>query len=151
MAIMSKLNAAYLAGIIDGEGYIGILKSKKGNKKYWSSSRDYIYVPVIKVVMTDKPLIQFLKDSYGGCLETRPAHDNTKESYGWTVRKSSVVSILSAIYPFLRVKRRQAEIIFKYKNLNNGAGNPIDDDNWTKRDALYLEIRAITKKGNVRD
>jgi hypothetical protein len=144
---MSKLQAAYLAGIIDGEGYIGILKSKKGNKKYWSSSRDYIYIPVLKVCMTDKDLIFWLKNSYGGCVEIRKQHNNSKESYCWTCRKKIVIDILQKIYPYLRVKRKQAEVIFKYKNLNNGTGNPVDDTNWGKRDELYDLLRSLNKRG----
>lgn len=151
MAIMSKLNSAYFAGLIDGEGYISLLKSKKGNKKYWSSTRDYIYIPVIKVAMVDRPIIEFLKDSFGGSFEIRKARGNARESYCWTARKLNVMNILQAIYPYLRVKRKHAEVLFKYKNLNNGAGIAISDENWLKRDNLYEEIRKLTKTGTVRD
>jgi hypothetical protein len=58
-----------------------------------------------------------------------------------------VIDILQKIYPYLRVKRKQAEIIFKFKNLNNGVGNPVDDDNWEKRENLYLEIRKLHQRG----
>lgn len=148
---MSKLQSAYLAGIIDGEGYVSLLKCKKGSKKYWSSSREYIYIPVIKIAMVEKQFIYNLYISYGGTFETRKAHGNARESYCWTVRKSMVINILQSVYPYLKIKRKQSELIFKFKNLNNGAGNPINDENWNKRDELYLAMRKLTKTGNVRD
>lgn len=148
---MSKLQAAYLAGIIDGEGYVGIMKMRKGNKSKWCYKNDYAYVPVIKIAMIDKELITWLKESYGGNFETRKARPNARESYCWTARKSKVNDILQKVYPYLRVKKKHAEIIFKYQNTNNGAGHPISEENWAKRDKLFKELRQLTKKGSVRD
>lgn len=148
---MSKLQASYLAGLLDGEGYISIMKVNKGNKRQWSSTRDYLYYPVIKVAMTDKAIIEFLKNSYGGTFETRKARLNARESYCWTVRKAQVINILQKVYPYLKVKRKHAEVIFKFKNATNGVGNPLGEDNWNKRDELFAEIRKLTKTGTVRD
>ena len=144
---MRKLTSAYLAGIIDGDGYISILKTKRGTKKSFHSSRDYIYVPVVKVAMVDKEFIQWLHTSFGGNFETRPAFNNNRESYCWTLRKALVEDFLHDIYPYLRIKKRQAELVFKFKNLNLGAGKTIDDANWAKRDDLYEQIRSLNKRG----
>lgn len=144
---MRKLTAAYLAGIIDGDGYIGLLRNGRNNKKSFHSSRDYIYTPTVKVAMVDKEFILWLKESFGGNFETRLAYGNARESYCWTLRKASVEKFLHEIYPYLRIKKKQAELIFKFKNLNLGPGKPIDDDNWTKRDVLYNQFRVLNKRG----
>jgi len=144
---ISKLTSAYLAGVVDSDGYIGLLKVKKGNKKHWGSSRDYYYCPVVKVAMTNKEFIEWLKTSFGGNFETRKEHGNARESYCWTLRKALVEEFLHILYPYLMIKRKQAEVIFKYKNLNNGAGNPVSDENHNKRDLLYTEIRSLNKRG----
>lgn len=156
MALMSKLQASYFAGLIDGEGYIGILKIKKGNKKVWRSSREYHYCPVLKISMTDRDIITFLYQSFGGNFEIRKAYDTpdrkASESYCWTLKNKSSIEFLQKVYPYLRVKRKDAEILFKFSNLNNGAGNPVSNENWNNRDELYLQIRSLhTKKGSVRD
>jgi len=148
---MSKLQAAYLAGLIDGEGYIGILKCKKGNKKSFSSVKDYIYCPVLKIAMTDKPIITWLYQSYGGTFETRKAKGNANESYCWTMKNARVMDFLQKTYPYMRVKKNEAEIMFKFKNCTNGAGHLLGEENWTKRDELYDQLRQIHRRGTVRD
>lgn len=146
---MNKLQRAYLAGLIDGEGYIGIVKVKKGNKKQWFSNREFIFHPILKVAMTDENIIRWLKDSYGGTFEVRKSHHNAKESYGWQLRKSQTRDFISKIYPYLRVKKRQAEIILRFPK--HIAGYPIPDDVYHKRIELYDSMRILNKRGNVRD
>lgn len=149
MAVMSKLQSAYLAGLIDGEGYIGIMMNRRGNKKNFHSAKDYIYTPVLKVCMTDKDTIEWLYRSFGGTFETRKAHHNAKESYGWMCRKALVGKFLRYLYPYLRVKKKQAEIIFRFP-----IGKPgilLSKEIWDKRDKLYEEIRTLNKVGTVRD
>ena len=53
--MVTKTDAAYLAGLIDGEGYIGIKKTtiKKGNASRGYHAR-------IQVRMVDEPAIAFL-------------------------------------------------------------------------------------------
>lgn len=153
---MNKLQRAYLAGLIDGEGYIGLLKVKKGNKKVFSSSRDYLYCPVFKLCMTYKELVEHYYNSYGGCFETRKMSDknpNWKDSYTWTVRNLGCLDLLKEVYPYLKTKRKEVEILIKFSKLNNGAGSKISDTNWEQRDTLYSEIRALHYRGSgtVRD
>ena len=143
---ISKLTSAYLAGLVDGEGYIGILKVKKGNKAKWFSSREFIFVPVIKVAMTDRATIQWLYDSFGGTFETRKAHDgNARESYGWAIKNAKPKEFLKFIYPYLRIKKRQAEILFRYPH--HMAGYAIPDEMYQKRVELCDQIRAMNTKG----
>ena len=149
MALMSKLQASYLAGLIDGEGYIGILQTKRGNKAEWHSLREFIYQPVLKVCMTNEALIRWIYDSFGGTFETRKAHHNAKESYGWMCRKAQVREFLRYLHPYLRVKKRQAEVIFRFPTLK--AGDKVSDEVYKKREMLCNEIRCLNKVGSLRD
>lgn len=149
MALMSKLQAAYLAGLVDGEGYIGILQTKRGNKAEWHSSRQYMYSPVLKVCMTDKRVIEWLYGSFGGTFETRKAHGKNRESYAWMCRKAAVASFLKYIYPYMRVKRKQAEIVFRFPTLK--AGDKVSDGVYAERESLCYEIRCLNKVGSLRD
>lgn len=146
---MNKLQSAYLAGLIDGEGYIGILKVKKGEKKQWFSNREFIFRPVMKVAMVDKELIRWLKGAYGGTFETRKAHGNARESYCWSLRKKSVITLIKKIYPYLRVKKKQAEILLRFPS--GETGKQIPDNVYQKRIELYDDIRALNRRGSVRD
>ena len=55
MSVMSKLVAAYLAGLIDGDGYLGIVKQKRATYK-----NGIMYYAAIKIGMCDKKIIQWL-------------------------------------------------------------------------------------------
>jgi len=146
---ISKLQSAYLAGLVDGEGYIGILRAKRGNKKLWSSKKEFVFKPAVKVAMTHKDIVIWLYESFGGTFETRKAHHNARESYCWAIRNMKVVEFIKKIYPYLKVKKRQAEIILRFPNGN--AGYQLDDSTYQKRIELYDKIRALNQRGSVRD
>lgn len=151
---MIETEKAYLAGLIDGEGYIGILKSMKGNKKHFTSAKEYLYCPVFKIAMTHKPVLEYLHNKYGGTLNTRkrnlknPAH---KEAYDWVIKNAKVMVILNEVYPFMRVKQIEVDILRKFYLTNNGAGKPISENNWKIRDELYAEIRKLHYRGVHRE
>lgn len=146
---ISKLTASYLAGLIDGEGYIGILQVKKGNKKDWFSNRELMLVPTIKVCMTNKEIITWLKNSFGGTLEVRKAHGNARKSYGWALKKQVAIDFIKKIYPYLMVKRQQAEHILRFPS--HIVGLPMTDEVYNKRVELSNSIRTLNQRGSVRD
>jgi hypothetical protein len=148
MALMNKLTASYLAGLIDGEGYIGILRTSKNQKKKWTSAREFVYCPVIKITMTDKEIIEWLYKSFGGTFETRRHLDSSrksKESYGWMARKAQAVEIVKCVHPYLRVKKKQAHIILRYPYGKTGL--PIPDHVYKQRGELYDAIRILNHRG----
>lgn len=147
---MIETEKAYLAGLIDGEGYIGILKVKKGNKKHFSSSRDYLYCPIFKVCMTDETLIRWLVENYGGTFSARrrSVNPNWKDAFDWVHRNAKCLTLLKEIYPYLRIKNKEVDILIEFSKQNNGAGKPITDENWSIRDRLYSEIRKLHYRGD---
>lgn len=146
---INKLQSAYLAGLIDGEGYLGILKVKQGNKKKWFSNKEFIFKPVIKVAMTDKDLIVWLYNSYGGSFETRKAHGNARESYCWALRERKAIEFAKRIYPYLKVKKEQAQILLRFPF--GETGKPLLENTYQKRIELCNKIRALNTRGSVRD
>lgn len=113
MPIMSKLTAAYLAGLIDGEGSIEIRKIKND-----SSSNGIYHRPRIRIAVTDRDIIQWLKNSFGGYIyiqRNSNKHIKWKDAYCWVVANQKLVSeIIEKIYPYLRIKKSNAEILKKF-------------------------------------
>lgn len=136
--MVSDTTKAYLAGLVDGEGYIGILRAKKGNKKVWMSQFEFTFTPVIKVAMIEKELITWLYKTFGGTFETRKARKGARESYCWMCRKAQVRTFLEIIYPYLRVKKDQAEIIFSFPK--NHTGHKLTKEIYDKRNELYNKL-----------
>ena len=100
---MSKLTAAYIAGFVDGEGYISIcpyVRKDRNNQVY--------YKHAFKVVSTDKKIIEWLKASFGGYIYVRtPKKPNDSVSYTWSLDSYNTEQVLKSIYPFLKIKKRQ--------------------------------------------
>ena len=154
---MSKLTAAYLAGLIDGEGYIGIQKQTRKH-----NIDGYGYMGVLKICMTDKYLIKWLSDSFGGYFGERIGKDGRKDSYEWCLRhERNVKPVLDKVFPYLKVKRKQAEVLKKffgtfnpnaYKIVKNRLGNngtgyhkELKTEIKEYREKLYLELKQLKK------
>ena len=105
---------AYLAGIIDGEGsiYIGNFSSNPvtGNPYYQTN---------VQVTNTDKPLIDWLSQTFGGLISKRTprqmAHNSTKQAWVWTASGDRVTHLCEIILPFVICKKRQCEIMLKMR------------------------------------
>lgn len=106
---------AYLAGIIDGEGsiYIGNFSSNPvtGNRYYQTN---------MQVTNTDKPLINWLYQTFGGLISARTprqlAKNSTKPAWVWTASGDRITHLCEIIFPYLICKKRQCEIMLKMRS-----------------------------------
>lgn len=116
---------AYLAGIIDGEGsiYIGAYSSNPKTKTPH-------YQTNIEVTNTDKNLIDWLSQTFGGRTAFYTAKQTPKNSrravYRWMASGERVTHLCELILPYLIVKKRQCEIMlqmretFKHTGIKKG-------------------------------
>jgi hypothetical protein len=89
---------AYLAGIIDGEGYIGI-----GN------------APRLRVANTNPRLMEWLRCRFGGSIWTSRKRDGrSKALFTWELSARKAERVLREVAPFLILKREQAAIILAH-------------------------------------
>ena len=152
MPIMNKLTASYLAGIIDGEGCLDIRKMKN-DRRYYSAR--------LRVGMVDKEFIEWLRNSFGGSIYCRKQNGNNRTSYTWQVDAKMTMKILEKIYPYLRLKKKQAEIVMKFWktkkyiivpnkriiNPHNKVHKELLPEIRKKRDSLYWQLRSLQIKG----
>jgi len=162
MPIMSKLTAAYLAGLIDGEGYMGFSINK--------TTKNYSYQPIMKTAMTDRKIIEWLKNSFGGYFHIRIPKDSKHNiSYEWSINGKMLRKILLRIHPYLKIKKPQCEILLKkfkiqdqlFPRLPYPKISQINKKREEKRtynlvyrnnqrekiEELYLQIRKLNKRG----
>ena len=110
---MEKWEAAYLAGIIDGEGSISLTRMHSNENRR----------PCISVSSTDKELLLYIKEMIGnGTITNKKNYKPNihKDSYTLSIKKKSVVFfILKEVYPFLRVtqKKKRAHWILSHYEL----------------------------------
>jgi hypothetical protein len=129
MSLMSKLTAAYIAGFVDGEGYIGIIK----DSRRITFRRTDSYEAVIKIANTNKAIIDWFLNSYGGQVDMRVFEGKSKDAYCWKLAGEKLIPFLDKVSPYLKIKRKQCEIVKALRN--------------TYRPSSYTYIKRVTKNG----
>ena len=143
------LEPQYVAGIVDGEGWVGIIKQLSAK----SSEPSPRYTAVVKVSSTDPELLVRLHAAWGGWLgrhsKTKPHH---RQAYRWAVQGARAIAMLEAVRPWLVIKARQADTCFALAHIDNwrgdgkgksGPGHRVPESVLAERDRLYLAIRAL--------
>lgn len=106
--------AAYTAGIMDGEGtfYIG---NYSGNRK----NGDKHFQTLIAVATTDKSLMDWLHNTFGGGVRAytpgQMAKNSRKQVFRWCATSNRMLHICEIIFPYLVIKKRQAEIMIEIR------------------------------------
>ena len=119
---LSPADAAYIAGFLDGEGSISILRGKTRRGK---SYRCFLAVSVSN---TCREVLEWIRVLVGGgkVSENSSRLHQEKVALGvwkpiynlhWGGKKSE--EILRAVYPWLRVKKGQAEIALRFRETVN--------------------------------
>src|SRR3990167_7187050 len=103
---------SYLAGIIDGEGTITIMKNPKR------------YIPLICCGMTSKKIISLLAEKLEGNTYIERVPENRKQMYRWRISgREKILKALEKIMPYLIEKQNQAKILKEFiENTNFRTG-----------------------------
>ncbi len=136
--------AAYAAGIIDGEGYIGIVHTKPhgdGKLSYHRVS--------IQVSNRDVSMIDFLNRNFGGHVDyiEYPHHNSKCQSqYRWTTTGRNAVDFLQFIYPYLITKKEQARIAIEMQKTVSQYDR-VSAETLILRESLKQKLHALNKRG----
>lgn len=138
---------AWTAGIIDGEGSVSLVLSRRPNRK-----RDTIGVR-IRVVNTDKEMTDLLQLTWGGSVHVAKERTSKhKRAYYWDVGGNGMLRLLEAVKPYLITKEKRAELVIKYQELinarlHNNYFPPLTEDEYQVRLELYKEMKRLNKRG----
>lgn len=142
----TKLSPQYIAGFFDGEGHIGICKGvvKHKNKVY-----EQIYDRV-KIDNTKPEVLYMIRDIFGGKVSRKYNGYNKKDCYTFFVFSYESERFLKTIYPYLHIKRKQAEIMldfYKTKHKITKIGDSLSRKDRNKRLNLMIKIKKLNKRG----
>ena len=97
-------DAAYVAGLIDGEGCIHIEKSQRTTTTYRVRVSLGMSAPALE-------LLQEMQERWGGVLyQLRPETEKWAAAWTWYTWGDSAAKLLRHMLPYLRLKRAQAEV-----------------------------------------
>ncbi len=110
---------AYTAGIIDGEGCIGIYHSNAlARKNQWR------LILEVTVTNTGEWLCQWLKMQFGGGIRIhRDEALHHKKCWRWRVTSRQALSFLELVAPYLQLKRPQAELAITFQSKKRCRGS----------------------------
>lgn len=135
VSAVGKFSRGYLAGLIDGEGCLRFNKV-----------RGSLY-PVLLITNTNLELLEELKTAFGGNIQPLSKRkENWKQGYYWRISWTRAVEFLSHVEPELRIKKRQAHVIFAWQAIRPGRGThkKFDPD---AADLLLRQMAYLNRKG----
>lgn len=135
---MTLEEKAYLAGIIDGEGSIMLLKFHNNQ----------FPAPCISISSSTPELLEWIKLKTGvGIIKGKKNYnlDRHKDSYTYVVKFDEAINLLKELLPYLIIeskRKRSVLILEKYKKLTprNGRYSP---KMLEMKNAFYQEFMAI--------
>ena len=135
---LSEAELGYIAGIIDGEGCIGIHKHSDNRGR---SRLHYLYV----IVSNNNPdCVKFFQKRFGGWITARQQQKNWNVNYKWGLRSERARNLLETIEPYLLLKRAQAKLGIEFDKAK--IRHKLTDREWKKRERFYLKMRKLNQR-----
>lgn len=114
---MTKADLIWLAGFIDGEGYISFYprnRSRAGNR------RAITFTKIITISQVDRKIIDTICSWFDTeAQERKPRTGQARKAYTFRLYGLRAVKLLKAVLPYLKLKKEQAKIVLaapmKYK------------------------------------
>lgn len=141
---------AYSAGVIDADGCISI---DKRNKRKKNRQLNPTYTLTVLVSGIDCRIHNFLKGVWGGRIyQQLRKEDNKNTIYRWEIVNSKAKEMLKKILPFLRYKKKQAELAIRFQiikekqNPNGWRWETLTKKELQIRRELHKKIQELKKE-----
>jgi hypothetical protein len=142
----------YLAGIIDGEGCIGITSAKG------PASRNTSHALRLYVTSTSEELMVWLIDTFGAgrrvSRNEKPGKWATR--YDWVVYGHQAEQLLRTVLPHLVIKQAQARLALEFRSLSReqkpyahkrGGAPALDESVVIEREELKRQMSILNRRG----
>jgi hypothetical protein len=131
---------AYAAALIDGEGCISISKFQYKQTPSWSP----LYRLSVIVAMTDRSVIEWMKEKFGGHVSEKLNVVGHKPQWRWIISSKAADNFLMRIYPFMVGKRNQANVAFLFRDTFPSV-SPAKKELIGLRQALFNRMKTVKR------
>lgn len=151
---LSEIDKAYIAGFFDGEGCFTAFTTRKrgGAKKSYSYGTIYY----IQILVVEEEPIKWLKEitNVGYVFKRDRQKKGWQDLWGWRISCAPACEVIEQILPYLKIKRRQAEIFLSLRDrvramrtwrAGKGGNIPMPREEWIERQKLIDEIHRLNK------
>jgi hypothetical protein len=136
--------AAYIAGVVDGEGCIRIGKFPTKRTPHGAQ-----YRVIVEITMCEKETIEFVAQATQRSIQIRILPSG-KTAYKIVWYNSNANALLESILPFLRGKRTQAEACIQCHTMMPGRGRSLTAENITSIEKIRAHVRWLKSAESLR-
>lgn len=143
------LSVEYLAGFVDGEGYLGLGRIPRG--------RSHEYCLRISVHNTNRQILEEIREGWGGCLAGAGAgKPGWKPAYVLIWTNAAAAGLLTEVAPYLRVKSKQAAQMQKFlhhlrrcRRARDRRGRllPLSNSEVEVRETFHARLKELNRRG----
>lgn len=117
MADKTKTIDAYLAGMIDGDGYITIQRSTRGGKDYFGAQ--------VGIAGTRRDPHDLAASLFGGKVSCyQPANPKHRPQFQWQRMGKAAVPVIEGVLPYLLIKKEHALLALELQEHATEASSP---------------------------
>lgn len=137
------MNYQYLAGIVDGEGTIGITSLKSKIR----------FSPFISISNTNKQLLntilEFLKkEGFNACISTKkPRKENHKTCYSLTIKDKYAIKLAKILKNELLIKAEQATLLAENYEICTPRNGKYNSELLVMKNNLISKIKSLNSRG----
>jgi hypothetical protein len=135
----TEVELAYTAGMIDGEGHIGLTTTKSS------------FLPTLVVTNTDERITDWLREHFGGAvyhhLRTNGIH---KPRHNWRLLGRHATELLALLQPYLVLKREQAQLAISYyagHSSYHWGNRRLPTAEYQRRKELHEHLKRLNRRG----
>lgn len=147
---VDPVDLAYAAGIIDGEGTIGITEYAVRKDRKSPQFRCYV-----SMAMTDPTLPMWFAQSFGGTAHGYDARQPQQKGFTrWAVQNRKAADVCALLLPYLRLKKQQAHLLVNFYadprldfTRHGGRGPQISEVEIEARREYTDNIRVLNRRG----
>lgn len=146
---METEKLAYIAGILDGEGSIMIMRQASKSFMEQRAKRgcfDPHYHACIRIGMLERVALDLIVETtkIGEVVEEKPYH-HKRPMFRWMARsRHDCLNFLALVMPYVRVKKRQAQLCVNFmENWVSSNGIRLTPEIKAKREKAWIEMRKL--------
>ncbi len=118
---MDKLTLAYLAGVLDSDGTIGV-KRNTYSVRVIGDSTQATYSERIHIRQVTREAVDLFAATFGGNVTPEEPHAKRgRPLWKWGQTDLKAAATLAALLPYLRIKRAQAENCLALRSIKNAS------------------------------
>jgi len=145
MKKLTETEKAYIAGLLDGEGCIGVFRQKIKNRTH-----EYNFGARVIITNSNFPVICWLKEKTGiGCAYeyNKSYKENWNKVHRWQVTSRKARTFIKTIYPYLIIKKEIANVVLKLPVHKKWEGRERTINQYQAQYKIFELAKVMNKRG----